>query len=113
MGSYFRLATRWNPTEIESLETAMKSSELHPRDAKMKLAREITEIFYSSEESQRAEEAFVRVFQQKDLPDEMFEYVLQTGQSVLDVLVASKMVDSKSEAGVCSNKTAYDWMVRQ
>jgi tyrosyl-tRNA synthetase len=97
MGSYFRLATRWNPAEIERLERDMKSGKLHPRDVKMKLAREITEIFYSSGDAQRAEEAFVRVFQQKDLPDEMPEYALQAGQSVLDMLLASKMVGSKSE----------------
>jgi len=37
----------------------------------MKLAREITEIFYGEQEAEAAEAAFVRVFQQGTLPEEM------------------------------------------
>jgi len=97
MGKYFRLVTRWTPKEIETLESGLKSGELHPRDVKMKLAREIVSIFYSPEEAEAAEAEFIRVFQQGDLPEDMPEYSLQAGQSVLDVLVAAKLVSSKSD----------------
>jgi tyrosyl-tRNA synthetase len=63
----------------------------------MRLAREIVSIYHDDEAAERAERAFVRVFQQKDLPDAMPEYPLQAGQSVLDVLVAGELVSSKSE----------------
>jgi tyrosyl-tRNA synthetase len=63
----------------------------------MKLAREIVSIYHSEAEAVQAEEAFVRVFQQGDQPEEMEEYALQEGQTVLDVLVAGKLVKSKSE----------------
>ncbi|MFZ5920348.1 MAG: tyrosine--tRNA ligase [Chloroflexota bacterium] len=97
MPQYARLATRWTPNEIEAFEADVKAGAVHPRDAKMKLAREIVSIFYSDDEALTAEQAFVNLFQQGNLPDEMPEYALQTGQSVLEVLIASGMVASKSE----------------
>ena len=71
---------------------------LHPRDAKMRLAREITSIFYGDSDAQKAEEMFIKTFQQKETPDEIPEYDLHSGQTVLDVILDAKMVSSKSEA---------------
>ena len=98
MAQYFRLVTRWSPKEIVAIEKEWKPGVLHPRDAKMKLAREIVSIFYSDEEALAAEEAFVRLFQQKETPDEMPEYEMQAGATVLDVLMGAGLVSSKSEA---------------
>jgi tyrosyl-tRNA synthetase len=97
MGAYFRLVTRWTPQQIAELEAGMAEGRLHPRDVKMKLAREIVSIFHSEEAALRAEQAFVRIFQQRDLPSDMPTYALQPGQSVLDVLEASRLVKSRSE----------------
>jgi tyrosyl-tRNA synthetase len=98
MGKYMRLATRWSPHEIEAIEKEVESGRLHPRDAKMKISFEITSIFYGEAEAQKAQDAFVKTFQQKEIPDEMPEYVLQAGQTVLDVILAARMAASKSEA---------------
>lgn len=97
MGLYFRLVTRWTPAEINLLENGLEQGNLHPRDVKMKLAHEIVSIFYSNEAADGAQQAFVRVFQKGNLPEDMPEYSLLTGQSLLDVLVDSKLVSSKSE----------------
>jgi tyrosyl-tRNA synthetase len=98
MGKYMRLATRWSPNEIEALEKEIGSGSIHPRDAKMKVAREITSIFYGDVDAQKAEEAFIRTFQQKEMPDEMPEYSLKNGQSMLDVILDAKLASSRSEA---------------
>jgi tyrosyl-tRNA synthetase len=98
MGKYMRLVTRWSPREIEALEKDMESGKLHPRDAKMRMAFEITSIFYSASDAQKAQDAFVKTFQQKEVPDEMPEYELQSGQTVLDVILAARLAASKSEA---------------
>ncbi len=98
MGQYFRLVTRWTPDEIEKIENQLTMHSLHPRDIKMKLAYEIVSIYHSTDAAEHAQFEFIRVFQQHDLPDEMPEYVLQPGQSVLDVLIAGDLVTSKSEA---------------
>ena len=97
MGQFFRLVTRWTPAEIAEIELGMAEGRLHPRDVKMKLAREIVSIYHSDHESEEAESAFVRVFQQGKLPAEMPEYNLRKGQTVLDVLIAGNLVSSKSE----------------
>jgi tyrosyl-tRNA synthetase len=63
----------------------------------MRLAREIVTIYHSEEAASHAEQEFVRIFQQHDLPDDMPEYCLQAGQTVLEVLLAGGLVSSKSE----------------
>jgi tyrosyl-tRNA synthetase len=98
MGKYMRLATRWSPHEIEDFEKEVASGKVHPRDAKMKIAREITSIFYGEADAGKAEEAFVRTFQHREVPDEMPEYDLKAGQTVLDVILDAQMAVSKSEA---------------
>ncbi len=98
MGKYMRLATRWSPHEVEALEKDVTSGSIHPRDAKMKIAREITSVFYGNDDAQKAEEAFVKTFQHKEVPDEMPEYSLKNAQTVMDVILDAKMVPSRSEA---------------
>jgi tyrosyl-tRNA synthetase len=98
MGKYMRLATRWSPHEIETIESDIQSGKLHPRDAKMNVSFEITSIFYGETDAQKAQDIFVKMFQQKEIPDEMPEFELKSGQTVLDVILEAKMAASKSEA---------------
>ncbi len=97
MGQFFRLVTRWTPAEIQEIESGMAAGRLHPRDVKMKLACEIVSIYYSEAEAELAEQHFIRVFQQGNLPEEMAEFKLEQGQTVLDILVSAGLVSSKSE----------------
>jgi len=97
MSNYFPLVTRWPESEIAVLESGLSDGSLHPRDVKMKLAREIVEIFHDPAAAANAEQNFVRVFQQHDLPEDMPQYSLKPGQSVLDVLQDSGMIQSRSE----------------
>ena len=97
MGKYYRLITRLTPHEIEGIEKSVESGSMHPRDAKMRLAREIASIFYGEAAAQSAQEAFVKTFQQKEIPDEMPEYDLKAGETVLDVILNAKLATSKSE----------------
>jgi tyrosyl-tRNA synthetase len=98
MGTYFRLVTRLAPTEIDAIEKEVASGTVHPRDAKMRLAREIASIFYGDSAADAAQEAFVRTFQQRETPDEMPEYILKSGQTVLEVLIVAGLAESKSKA---------------
>ena len=98
MGTYMRLVTSWSPQEITKIENELASGALHPRDAKMKMASEITSIFYGDEDAKSAQENFIKMFQQKEAPDEMPEYALQPNQTVLDVILANKLAESKSKA---------------
>ena len=97
MGDYLRLVTRWSSDEIAEFEQNLASGDLHPRDAKMKLAYEIVDIFHGKEAANQAQANFVRVFQQGNLPEEMEEYRLLPGQTVLDVLEAGGLINSRGE----------------
>ena len=97
MSNYFPLVTRWPEAEIADLESGLGEGRLHPRDVKMKLAREIVEIFHDQAAAASAEENFKRVFQKHEQPDDIPEYTLKPGQSVLDVLQDSGMIQSRSE----------------
>jgi tyrosyl-tRNA synthetase len=97
MPVYFKLATRYAPPQVKAVEDALAQGTRHPRDVKMELAGEIVSIFHSEQAAVEAEEQFKRVFQSRHAPDEMPEYTLQAGQTLLDVLLATKLVVSKSE----------------
>ena len=98
MGVFCRLVTRWTPVEIANFEADYSSGKIHPKDAKMKLAREIVTIYHGQEEAEKAEAEFVRVFQEQGQPEEMDEYKHIPGQSLLDVLEEAKLVESRSQA---------------
>jgi tyrosyl-tRNA synthetase len=98
MGIYMRLVTRWSPQEITKIESDLAAGTLHPRDAKMNMAEEIASIFYTVEEATSARENFIKMFQQKEIPEEMPEYALKDGQTVLDVIIEAKLAESKSKA---------------
>jgi tyrosyl-tRNA synthetase len=74
MARYFELVTALSLEELRTIETGLKNGSLHPRDIKMKLAREIVAQYHGREQAQAAEEEFKRMFQQKDLPDEIPEF---------------------------------------
>jgi len=98
MGHFFRLVTRWSPEEINRIEAGMDSGELHPRDVKMKLAREIVAIYHGEDTVDAAEQAFKQVFQQHGIPDDMEIYQVKGSETLLEVLTDSGLVASRSEA---------------
>lgn len=98
MGVFSRLVTRWTPDEIKAFEEKISGGSLHPKEAKMKLAREIVEIYHGQGAAEKSEAEFIRVFQEQGQPDEMNEYKLQKGHSVLDVLQESGLTESRSQA---------------
>jgi tyrosyl-tRNA synthetase len=81
----------------QALATGWKG--LNPRDLKMRLAREIVAQFHSPEAAAQAEEEFVRVFQRKELPEELPTFtVAREAVSPIDLLVQAGLVGSRSEA---------------
>jgi len=98
MGIYSRLVTSWTPKQISTFESDLKEGRLHPKDAKMNLAAEIVSIYHGEKAAEDARGEFVEVFQKHGTPQDMAEYELKTGETVLDVLDASGLVESRSQA---------------
>jgi len=102
---YFELVTPVSLEELRSIEAGLKDGTLHPRDVKMRLAREIVTQYHGLDEAKAAEVEFKRMFQQKGLPDEITKYYIKkellddNGKIPLTVyLVESGSTSSKREA---------------
>ena len=81
--------------EMADIEEILRAE--NPRDAKMRLAREVVAIYHDRDVSQTAENNFVKVFQKKDLPDEIETVSAESDTEIFEVLLVSKMVKSKSD----------------
>lgn len=53
MLQWFRLAADRDAAEVESIENALESGELHPKDAKRALARHVVALYWGKEEAAR------------------------------------------------------------
>ncbi|MCK5412939.1 MAG: tyrosine--tRNA ligase [Candidatus Pacebacteria bacterium] len=71
----------------------------NPRDAKAKLAREITAIYHGEDKAQKAEEEFNKIFRDKSKPTDIPEIKLSKKEcSLLELLIETKLASSKSDA---------------
>lgn len=97
MSSYARLVTRWPVEKVESFEKAMQGGEIHPRDAKMALAEEITAALYDADQASAARDHFITLFQKGDTPEEMPEFPVSGEAALIDALTESGTVQSGSQ----------------
>lgn len=114
---YFILCTQVSLSEIEKIETSLKNG-ANPRDVKARLAKEIVSLYYGKEIAKRAEEEFNRIFKEHKIPDKIPSFKFEASKiNILDLLVKTKLVFSKSEAkrlieqkGVkINNSPVEDW----
>jgi len=102
MFRYYELVTDMSLADIEKLRREIEEGKVHPKQAKMDLARQIVADFHSAAEAERAGEAFEAVFRKKELPEDMPEYRLGKGSQPLmlsHLIVDTGLASSKSEAG--------------
>jgi len=98
MIDYYTLVTRFTPDEIATINHGLADGSVHPRDAKMQLAREIVSIFHGDEAADQAERHFRTVFQERELPPEMPTYPMESPTNIVNLLADSGLAKSKSEA---------------
>src|SRR3989338_7309796 len=90
----FELCTLVPVAEIVSVRQKLEAG-ANPKESKMRLAREIVALCHSEEKVRKAEESFVKTFQEGK-PQEFIEVRL-SGQSVSDALIEKDVIASKSE----------------
>lgn len=104
MIQYYELVTNVPLEEIREIKNGLAEGNLHPRDVKMRLAREIVTLFHGSGAAHRAEESFAAVFRRGDLPEEMPEMAVPAAELekgkiwVVRLLVFLGLANSNSEA---------------
>jgi len=96
--NYFTLVTRLPQKDIKEIEQSIKRGG-NPRDAKAKLALEITSIYHSKNQAIKAENYFNTVFRDRKTPSEHRRLWYDTEPKLIDVVVGSEEKHlSKSEA---------------
>ena len=95
---YFRLVTDVPDAELDTMERAMRTAQVNPRDLKMRLAREIVTQFHGADAARAAEAEFVKVFQKRELPTDMPTFSIKQGTPIIDLMIAAKLAPSRSEA---------------
>src|SRR5260370_42441113 len=83
---------------MDELLAGVQTGKIHPRDAKMKMAGEIVSIFYSEAETRAAQEAFIRLFQKREMPQDIAELVTRPKATISEILVEAGLASSKAEA---------------
>ncbi|HBL50908.1 MAG TPA: tyrosine--tRNA ligase [Firmicutes bacterium] len=95
---YLEACTDMPMSDLEQAREAFERGELHPMEAKKRLAWEIVAQYHGAEEAQEAAERFAQVVQRKEQPDEM--PVVRLAPSPVDavtLLCQCNLVSSKSE----------------
>lgn len=93
----FELLTNVPMSEIEEMKNEM-SQKLNPRDAKFRLAKEIVTTLHGVEKAEKAASEFEKVFQKKELPQDIAEIELSGNIPLPQLLVDAQLVTSGSEA---------------
>lgn len=97
---YFELATDVHPDDICKIKEKMADGE-NPKNIKLELAREITNLYHSVDETKAAEEFFVQAFTNKDIPDDIDELKIEEEaillRDIIHNLVDMQLVASASE----------------
>lgn len=90
----------WHYYELLTDEDLSAVKKMHPKEAKIKLAKIIVTRFHSEKEADKAADEFEKVFGQKAKPEEIEEVTMNDiGRIMLiDLLVFNKLARSKSEA---------------
>lgn len=99
---YYELCTDVPPEEIDNIK-AMLSGGTNPRDVKMMLAHEITELYCGKDNADSAEQRFRKVFGSGIVPEDAPVIIVDTasqtavGEQIADALVKGGHFRSKSE----------------
>ncbi len=104
MMPYFEYCTLVPLEEVREIAAGLAAGRVHPRDAKKRLAREITARYHGDAASREAEAAFERVFRGHELPEEIPEVDLPRDRlrqgmiRLARLLVEVGLADSNSDA---------------
>ncbi|NCS98706.1 tyrosine--tRNA ligase [Candidatus Parcubacteria bacterium] len=97
IGKYFKVCTDVDEGEIKDIESKINSGELNPRDAKVRLAKELIKIYHSEEDANKAEENFEKTFKEGGAPEDVLEVKVNSGYRLDETLIENKIISSKNE----------------
>ncbi len=107
---YIELVTDVSLDEINKIKRGLENNNLHPRDVKKRLAREIVKLYHGQSAAIIAEEEFEKVFKNKLYPEEIKKLEIKK-----DVLKDGKrgIVNLVKDSGILGSTGEAIRMVRQ
>ncbi len=94
---YLECVTELPMAEIKEIEKSLKGKS-NPKDAKMRLAREVVTLYHGKSAADDSEKEFTNIFSDHGVPDDIKEVKAQKGSGLVDLMVKEKLAPSKSEA---------------
>ena len=104
---YFELVTDVPDEELAEFKRNLDDSDFNPMLLKKRLAREIVTHLYDQKAASEAEEHFTRVFQEREVPEEIEEGT-ESNVTLRDYLVINRLAKSRSEAKRLIEQGAVD-----
>ena len=98
---YYELCTDVHPDDIDKIKERLNAGE-NPRDIKMELAKEITKLYHTPEDADKAEESFKSAFQKQVAPEDTPEVTLLKNSenitnNLVDTILSTGKYKSKGE----------------
>jgi tyrosyl-tRNA synthetase len=94
MWKYYTLLTDLSPPEVLSLRTQVGAGALHPKQAKIDLAKRIVRDFHSPQDAERAADEFERVFSRGERPAPSRTIRLRRGTETERLTLAKLLADN-------------------
>lgn len=95
---YLGLTTDTPADELKAIEEGLVSGEVHPKEAKMSLARAIVSIYHGEDAAKGAEQSFTDTFSKGGIPEDVETITAGSDAKLIDLLVENKIIASKAEA---------------
>lgn len=94
---YFELATFVTPENLKDIQKALKEGE-NPRNLKVKLAKEIVTIYHSKSSADSAEQEFINIFSNKEVPTDIeTKQLANKAINIVELLTSTGLVSSNNE----------------
>lgn len=99
LSSAFELCTILPWEEVKAINQSLIKQELSPRDAKMRLAWEITAINHGPKEAEAAQDNFIKTVQNKEVPENIEMKEIKSGTyKLIDLVSILGLSASRAEA---------------
>ena len=114
MMDYFELLTDVSDVELTEYKQQLKAGSINPMLLKKRLAREIVAQFHSADAARKAEADFEKVFQRREIPEDITEFRLPETSDMpvcSGIMVSAGLAKSRGEARRLMAQGAVEMML--
>ena len=98
LDEYLTLAANLPVEEIDTLRASLANGSGHPREIKDRMAASVVDRYHGPEAAEAARREFQRVFQQRQVPDDIAEITVSYPTTIVEMLRAAGFASSNNEA---------------